>query len=55
MFYHLEGLEVYLQASSSIIKQMCWLWNDEKIGKLEGLKVRRLEGLKVGNDSSFVR
>jgi len=46
-FQHLDDRYVYLQASPLIIKQMCWLWNDEKIG--------RLEGLKVGNDSSFVR
>jgi hypothetical protein len=37
-FYHLDDRHVYLQASPPIIKQMCWLWNDEKIGGLEGWK-----------------
>jgi hypothetical protein len=29
---------------SSIIKQMCWLWNDEKVGMVESWKVRKFEG-----------
>jgi hypothetical protein len=30
--------QVKAKLHSSIIKQMCWLWNDEKVGRFKGWK-----------------